>query len=108
MSFDTRLAAGEAGAPANVHARAPCGSASTHRRTKSCTGASGLLRNTSAPPSPVGKPRSLPSLLAESELFRAAHDFPQLLDLLALLGNEQFRVVDNVDEQDVPDLKFHI
>jgi hypothetical protein len=46
--------------------------------------------------------------LAESELFRAAHDFPQLLDLLALLGNEQFRVVDNVDEQDVPDLKFHI
>jgi hypothetical protein len=30
------------------------------------------------------------------------------LNLLALLVDEQFRVTDDVDEQDVPDLEFHV
>jgi hypothetical protein len=45
---------------------------------------------------------------SQAELLRAAHDLFQCLKLLALLGDEQLGVTDNVDEQDVPDLKFHV
>jgi hypothetical protein len=43
-----------------------------------------------------------------TDLLRSAHDLFQFLNLLALLVNEQFRVTDDVDEQDVPDLELHI
>jgi len=45
-------------------------------------------------------------LAAAADSF-GANDFPQLLHLLALLGDEQFGVTDNVDEEDVADLTFH-
>jgi hypothetical protein len=45
---------------------------------------------------------------SQAELLRAAHDLFQCLKLLALLGDEQLGVTDNVDEQDVPDLKLHV
>ncbi|HEX4667233.1 MAG TPA: hypothetical protein VH207_11585 [Chthoniobacterales bacterium] len=34
-----------------------------------------------------------------------AHDFLQLLQLLALLANEQLRVTDDIEEENVPDLE---
>src|SRR5260370_37197014 len=45
---------------------------------------------------------------SEAELLRAAHDLFQCLKKLALLRDEHFRVTDDVDEQDMPDLKFHV
>ena len=42
------------------------------------------------------------------KLLRSANNFFQLLDLVALLTNKQFRVTDDVDEQDVPDFEFHV
>jgi hypothetical protein len=44
----------------------------------------------------------------EPELLGAAHDFLQLLNLVSLLVDHQLRVTDDVDEQDVPDLEFHV
>ena len=45
---------------------------------------------------------------AVGKLLRSAHDLFQLPNLLALFVDEQFGVTDDVDEQDVPDLKFHL
>src|SRR5439155_4556801 len=45
---------------------------------------------------------------SQAELLRPAHHLFQCLKLLALLGDEQFRVTDDIDEQDVPDLEFHV
>ena len=42
------------------------------------------------------------------ELLRAAHDLLQCLKQVALLGDEHFRVTDDVDEQDMPDLELHV
>jgi hypothetical protein len=36
------------------------------------------------------------------------YNLPQLLNLLALLVNEQLRVTDNVDEQDVAGRELHV
>jgi hypothetical protein len=41
-------------------------------------------------------------------LLGSAHDLFQCLQQLALLGDEQFGVTDDVDEQDVPDLEFYV
>jgi hypothetical protein len=41
-------------------------------------------------------------------LLGATNDFSQRLHLLALLVDEQLGVTDDVDEQDVPDLEFHV
>ncbi len=42
----------------------------------------------------------------ETDLLRSAHDLYQLLDLLTLFVDEQLRVTNDVDEQDMPDLEF--
>src|SRR5207245_3211263 len=42
------------------------------------------------------------------ELLRSANDLFYLLKLLALLVDEQLRITDDVDEQDMSDFKFHI
>jgi hypothetical protein len=44
----------------------------------------------------------------QSELLRSANNFFQLTNLLSLLVNEQLRVTDDVDEQDVPNLELEI
>ncbi len=49
-----------------------------------------------------------PFCFGETELLGTAHDLLQRLNLLALLVDEQFGVTDDVDEQDVSDLKFHV
>jgi hypothetical protein len=46
-------------------------------------------------------------LAAAADSF-GANDFPQLLHLLALIIDEQFGVIDDVDEQDMPNLKTEI
>jgi hypothetical protein len=40
-------------------------------------------------------------------LFRAAHDSFQRIKLLALLIDQQLRVANNIDEQNMPDLKLN-
>src|SRR5262249_21978141 len=44
---------------------------------------------------------------SRSELRSVACNAEQRCDLFALLRNQQLRVADNVDEQDMPDLKLH-
>src|SRR5438552_1929197 len=46
--------------------------------------------------------------LRQAELLRSTNDLLQRLKLLALLVNEQLRVTDNVDEQDVTDFESHV
>src|SRR5438094_147440 len=45
---------------------------------------------------------------SQAELLRAAHDLFQCLQLLALLGDEQFGITDDVDEENVPDLQLNL
>src|SRR5438874_13059453 len=45
---------------------------------------------------------------SQAELLRAAHDLFQCLKLLALLGDEQFGITDDVDEENVPDLELDL
>src|SRR5437763_2881645 len=45
---------------------------------------------------------------SQAELLRPAYDLFQCLKLLALLSDEHFRVTDNVDEQNVPDLQLDL
>jgi hypothetical protein len=45
---------------------------------------------------------------AGAELLRSANNLFQLTNLLSLLVNEQLRVTDDVDEQDVPNLELEI
>ena len=66
------------------------------------------MRNTSAPPSPVGNRKKFAFGFGDAELFRSAHNLFQLLKLLALLVDEQLRVTDDVDEQDMADLEFYV
>jgi hypothetical protein len=42
------------------------------------------------------------------ELVGAAHDLAQRLDLIALFGDQQLRVTDDIDEQDMPDFELYI
>ena len=42
----------------------------------------------------------------DPELLRSAHDFLQRLKLVALLRDKQFRIADDVDEQDVTYLEL--
>src|SRR4029450_459515 len=44
---------------------------------------------------------------SQTELLGSAHDLLQGLQLVPLLGNEQLRVADDVDKQDMPDLERH-
>jgi hypothetical protein len=44
---------------------------------------------------------------SRAELRSAAHNPAQHLELFALLGNQQLRVANNVDEQDMPDLQLN-
>src|SRR6266699_4285515 len=46
--------------------------------------------------------------LSFPDFFSAANNLLQPLNLFALFVNEQLRVTDNVDEQDVPDLEFQV
>src|SRR5207244_5131032 len=46
--------------------------------------------------------------LCSAELLGCARDFPQLLQLLGLLVNEQLGITDDVDEENVPDFELHI
>src|SRR5438270_824435 len=46
--------------------------------------------------------------LCSAELLRCAGDFPELLQLLGLLVNEQLGITDDVDKKNVPDFEFHI
>src|SRR5881396_3102597 len=46
--------------------------------------------------------------LCSAELLCCARDFPQLLQLLGLLVNEQLGITDDVDEENVPDFELHI
>jgi hypothetical protein len=46
--------------------------------------------------------------VGQTELLSPTHNFFQRLELLALLSDEQPRVSDNVDEQNVTDLKLHV
>jgi hypothetical protein len=52
--------------------------------------------------------QQFPFGFSQAELLGAAHDFSQRLHLLALLVYEQLRVADDVDEQNVSYLEFHI
>src|SRR6266700_3329743 len=45
---------------------------------------------------------------SQTELLRPAHDLIQCLKLLALLGDEQFGITDDVDEENVPDLQLDL
>src|SRR5438067_37045 len=45
---------------------------------------------------------------SQAELLRPAHDLFQSLKLLALLGDEQFGITDNVDEENVPDFQLDL
>src|SRR5438477_3658794 len=45
---------------------------------------------------------------SQTELLRAAYDLFQCLKLLALLGDEQFGITDDVDEENVPDLQLDL
>src|SRR6266487_734173 len=45
---------------------------------------------------------------SQAELLRAAHDLFQCLQLLALLGDKQFGITDDVDEENVPDLELDL
>src|SRR5207248_4618480 len=69
------------------------------------TGASRLVRKTSAPPSPVGKRSNLPSASANRNCSVPRTISPQCLKQFALLSDEQFRIADDVDEQNMPDLE---
>src|SRR5205823_2335722 len=42
------------------------------------------------------------------ELLGATKNLSKRLQLVALLGDQQFRVTDDVDEQDMSDLEFHV
>src|SRR5205807_10074525 len=41
-------------------------------------------------------------------LLRSSHDLLQHLQLRALLGDEHFRVTDDVDKQDLSDFELHV
>src|SRR5690242_2670160 len=69
------------------------------------TGASRLLRKTSAPAVAGGQTQKLAFRFSETELLGAANDFPQRLHLLGLLGDEQFGITNDVDEKDVADFQ---
>ena len=47
-----------------------------------------------------------PGRVRAAELFGTAHHLVQLVEQIALLVNEQFRVTDDVDEKDVGDFQF--
>ena len=49
------------------------------------------------------QPQQLPFCFGHPELLRAAHNLFQSIKLLALLSDEQLRVGDNVNEQDMAD-----
>src|ERR1700720_3342918 len=44
----------------------------------------------------------------QADLLRSANNFLQLLQRIALLVNQSFRITNDVDEQDVSDLKFYV
>src|SRR6266478_839099 len=46
--------------------------------------------------------------LSFPDFFSAANNLLQPLNLFTLFVNEQLRVTNNVDEQDVPDLEFQV
>ena len=48
-----------------------------------------------------------PPATRAAELLGFAHNVAQSAKQFALLSDEQFRITDDVDEKDVPDLKFH-
>jgi len=50
----------------------------------------------------------LPFRLGGPELHRATHNISKCVHLFALLVDQQPRILNNVDEQDVPDFKFHL
>src|SRR6202011_4182910 len=54
------------------------------------------------------QPQQFAFRFCRAELLGPAHDLPQFLDLLTLAGDKQFRVTDDVDEQDVPYFEFHV
>jgi hypothetical protein len=43
----------------------------------------------------------------ETDLVRATHNLPQNVELLTLLIDQQLRVTNDVDKQDMPDLEFY-
>ena len=53
------------------------------------------------------QPKQLAFSFSRAELRGAAHNPAQGLELFALLGNQQLRVADDVDEQDMADLEFY-
>jgi len=54
----------------------------------------------------VGSRNSLPSSFSRPELRTATHNPAQRFEMFALLRNQQLRVADNVNEQDVANLEF--
>jgi hypothetical protein len=52
-----------------------------------------------------GQTNQFPFLIRRAELSRVTNNLLQLAQELALPANEQFRVADNIDEQDMPDLQ---
>ncbi len=54
------------------------------------------------------QPDELAGCVRSPHPFRLAHEIVQLMEHFALLVNEQFRVTNNVDEQDVPDFELQI
>jgi hypothetical protein len=66
-----------------------------------CTGSSGLWKKTRRHPVTRGNGNELPIGFAGLKLRGFPHHLIELLDDLALLVHEQFRITDHIHEQDV-------
>ena len=72
------------------------------------TGASGVVAKTSAIPSPVGRRVSLTSSFGFAELLGCANNLVEFYANLALLFVQELGVTDDVDEEDMRDLKLDL
>lgn len=54
------------------------------------------------------QPQQFPFRFGEAELLGPANDFAQFVNLFALLVDQQFGIPDDVDEQNMADLKFYV
>ena len=54
------------------------------------------------------QPQQFAFCFGPTDLFGSANDFLQFSNLLTLFIDQQLRVTDNVDEQDMADFKLHV